>query len=154
MSTVAVTAKTFQYAASVDRAGRMSADDGALVEVPADWTPEHLLLAGLIRCSLTSLRYHARRLGIDDLVASGSTSGEVTKREEDGRYAFVEIEVGFEVELDPPPSREGIAELLAKAERDCFVGASLTSPPRYRWTVNGEEVRAPPATRIGAPAGR
>ena len=31
-------------------------------------------------------------------------------------------------------------ELLAKAERDCFVGASLTTAPTYHWTVNGEEI--------------
>ena len=32
---------------------------------------------------------------------------------------------------------DALAELLAKAERDCFVGASLTAKPSYRWTVNG-----------------
>jgi hypothetical protein len=26
-------------------------------------------------------------------------------------------------------------ELLAKAERDCFIGASLTVKPTYAWTV-------------------
>jgi hypothetical protein len=34
-----------------------------------------------------------------------------------------------------------VRELLARAERDCFVGASLTVKPRYSWTVNGEELR-------------
>ena len=54
------------------------------------------------------------------------------------RYAFVRIKVEVDVTLEPkPPS---FRELLAKAERDCFVGASLTAKPRYRWTVNGEEV--------------
>ena len=43
-------------------------------------------------------------------------------------------------ELEPPLSSAELGELLAAAERDCFVGASLTSPPRYRWTVNGEDV--------------
>jgi len=32
-------------------------------------------------------------------------------------------------------------ELLARAQRDCFVGASLTARPRYEWRVNGELVR-------------
>ena len=138
MRRVAVTAKTFDYRAAVDRAGRLSAESDRAEEVPAGWKPEHLLLAGLVRCSLTSLRYHARRTGIDDLVASGSASGRVTKRESDERYAFVEIDCALEVELDPAPPRAELVELLAKAERDCFVGASLTAPPRYRWTVNGE----------------
>jgi uncharacterized OsmC-like protein len=142
VTSVAATAKTFEYAAAVDRAGRISADDGAATEVPADWKPEHLVLAGLVRCTLTSLRYHAGRVGIDDLIGSGAASGRVTNREEDGRYAFVEIECSFEVELDPGPPPGEIVELLAKAERDCFVGASLTTSPRYSWTVNGEDVSA------------
>ena len=43
--------------------------------------------------------------------------------------------------------RPGLARLerlalLEKAERDCFVGASLTARPRYTWLVNGREVAA------------
>ncbi len=63
----------------------------------------------------------------------------MTRREEDGRYAFVEIGIHADVTLTPAPAN--VRELLAKAERDCFVGASLTVEPRYSWTVNGEEVR-------------
>ena len=48
------------------------------------------------------------------------------------------VKVDLDVTLDPPPGN--VRELLSKAERDCFVGASLTARPRYRWTVNGEEV--------------
>ena len=35
-----------------------------------------------------------------------------------------------------------LAELIAKAERDCFISASLTTKPRYRWTVNGRTTGA------------
>ena len=44
-------------------------------------------------------------------------------REDDGRFAFVEIEVRLDVELTPAPA--DLEALLAKAERDCFIGASL-----------------------------
>ena len=135
-----MTAKSFTYATALDRAGRVSVDDGPPADVPADWKPEHLVLAGLIRCTLASLRYHARRLGIDDVAARASARGRVTKRDEDERYAFVEIECDFDVELERPLLPAQLADLLARAERDCFVGASLTTSPRYRWTVNGEDV--------------
>ncbi len=102
-----------------------------------EWTPEHLVLAGLARCTLTSLRYHARRTDIE-IRGSAGASGEVTQRDTDGRYAFVRIKVELDVTLDPTPAN--LRELLSKAERDCFVGASLTAKPRYRWTVNGEDV--------------
>jgi organic hydroperoxide reductase OsmC/OhrA len=98
------------------------------------------VLAGLGRCSLTSLEFHAKRRNI---AVSGSAlaEGTVTKRDEDGRYAFVEVDVRLDVELDPLPEEEGAAELVELAERDCFIGASLTAPPRYVWHVNGREVR-------------
>jgi hypothetical protein len=64
----------------------------------------------------------------------------VTKRDEDGRYAFVEVACRLDVELEPLPDRETVEELVALAERDCFIGASLTAPPRYEWRVNGQNV--------------
>ena len=55
----------------------------------------------------------------------------MTKRESDGRYAFVDITVEIDLEIEPRPA--DLDDLLAKAERDCFVGASLTPKPRYVW---------------------
>jgi organic hydroperoxide reductase OsmC/OhrA len=135
---VVVRAKSFSYAVSVDRDWTATSDRGGS-PIPEEeaWTPEHLLLAGLARCTLTSLRYHAGRDGID-VTGGADASGEVTVRDTDSRYAFVRIEVDLDVLLEPtPPS---VRELVAKAERDCFVGASLTATPTYRWTVNGEEL--------------
>ena len=128
------TVKEFRYAVAQDRAGRVSADGESELELAAAWTPEHLVLAGLVRCTLESLRYHARRAGLD-FVARAAGSGRVTKREDDGRYAFVELTVDLDLELEPEPDE--LEALLAKAERDCFVGASLTTEPAYRWRVNG-----------------
>jgi hypothetical protein len=53
-------------------------------------------------------------------------------------FAFVEIDVDLDLELEPLPRPEELQELLALAERDCFVGASLRPHPTYRWRVNGE----------------
>jgi uncharacterized OsmC-like protein len=129
-------AKEFRYAIGLDRTGRVTADGRSPVDLEAPWKPEHLVLAGLVRCTLQSLRFHAEPLGIDFL-ANGSASGMITRRPDDGRYAFVEIDVELDLELHPPPPEGELAALLAKAERDCFVGASLKPSPRYRWSVNG-----------------
>jgi organic hydroperoxide reductase OsmC/OhrA len=136
---VAVKAKVFTYDVEVVRGGRVTAGGEAPLDLDPAWTPEHLLLAGLVRCSLQSLRYHARRAGLD-VVGSGSAHAVVTKREDDGRYALVEAECTLEAELDPPPPLDEMRALLAKAERDCFVSASLSIEPGYRWTINGEDV--------------
>ena len=130
-----VRAKVFEYSIGLDPAGAFRIDDTAMPKLTDTWTPEHLVLAGLVRCSLTSLGYHARREGITLAASSGSASGRITKRAEDGRYAFVEIDCELDVTLEPAP--DDMEELLAKGERDCFIGASLTVKPRYRWRVNG-----------------
>jgi organic hydroperoxide reductase OsmC/OhrA len=83
---------------------------------------------------LTSLRYHCRRADIS-LSSRASVRGTVTRREEDGRFAFVDIAVEADVSFEPKPDGTAVAELLMKAERDCFVGASLTARPRYQWRV-------------------
>ena len=130
-------AKTFDFAVSLDESWNAASERGGPVLTGDDkrvWTPEHLLLASLARCSLGSLRYHCRRAGIEE-VSSASAHGTVARRESDGRFAFVEITVEAHVSLSPRPDEAAVAELLAKAERDCFVGASLTVPPTYEWRV-------------------
>ncbi len=124
--------KRFEYRASLDRDGTAHAETGAPLELSADWTPEHLVLAGLVACSIKSLKYHARRAQIH-VAAGGSAHATVAQRDEDGRFAMVEVDIRIEAQLDPAP--ESLDELLAKAERDCFVGASLTVTPRYEWIV-------------------
>lgn len=133
-------AKRFEYGATLDAEGRLRADGEDALEPGAAWTPEHLVLAGLMRCTLKSLDFHAKRASIATRGSAGAEAV-VTKREDDGRYAFVEIECGLDVQLEPPPEDERLTELLDLAERDCFVGASLTAKPRYEWRVNGEVVQ-------------
>jgi uncharacterized OsmC-like protein len=126
-------AKRFEHGVALLRDGRFSAE-GVLLDVGQGWTPEHLVLAGLLDCSLTSLRYHALRYGIA-VGAEGSARGLITKRDTDGRYGFVDILCRFEISLDPKPEQSEIDALLAKAERDCFIGASLRPAPTYVWEV-------------------
>jgi organic hydroperoxide reductase OsmC/OhrA len=131
-------ARVFDYGITLDRDGAARSDEGGSpLPREEEWSPEHLLLAALARCLLTSLAYHAQR---DGLTAEGGAAarGSVTRRESDGRYAFVEIDTELDVTLDPQPA--DMRELLARAERDCFVSASLNVTPSYAWTVNGVEV--------------
>jgi organic hydroperoxide reductase OsmC/OhrA len=138
---VSVRARVFEYGISLDRDWIATSDRGG-PPLPSDedvWTPEHLLLAGLVRCTLTSFRYHARRAGHEP-VTHGSGTGVVTRREEDERFALVEARVGLDVTFDTLPPPDEVSALIAKGERDCFVGASLTVKPDYHWTVNGEDL--------------
>ena len=73
--------------------------------------------------SLTSFRYHARRAGHEP-VSSAAAHGVVTRREEDGRFAFVEIRVDLDVTLDPAGAGRDSRADRRKAS------ATASSPPR------------------------
>jgi organic hydroperoxide reductase OsmC/OhrA len=122
----------FDYAVGVDVNGLISLPGHSPIDLPEEWTPDHLLLAALVKCSIESLCYHAKRAG-HEVRAGGSAAGKVTRRESDGRFAFVEIDCRIDAVLSPPAPNPG--ELFADAERDCFVGATLTVKPRYQWRV-------------------
>jgi organic hydroperoxide reductase OsmC/OhrA len=139
MRAVTVRARELRYAVDLTAAG-LTEESGVALDVPAEWSPEHLLLAALVRCSLKSLKYHARRTEVDIRSASGSGRTLVTKRESDARYAMVETEVELAVEIEPGQEPDALTDLLALAERDCFVGSSLTATPSYRWVVNGRTI--------------
>lgn len=137
---MAVKAKELRFAVDLAPNGALTEDEGVRLELPAEWKPEHLLLAALVRCSLKSLHFHAARKGSNVRAASGSARALVTKRETDDRYAVVESSLELAVEIEPDASGDELAELLALAERDCFIGSSLTTAPSYRWIVNGRTV--------------
>jgi organic hydroperoxide reductase OsmC/OhrA len=133
--------RVLEFEVSVDRTGdARSALGGGPLPREDEWWAEHLVLAGLLRCTMTSLDYSARRSGLTS-AASGEAHGTVTKREDDGLYAFVAIETRLDVELSPGLEPAATRELLDKAERGCFVSNSLTARPRHHWIVNGQEVR-------------
>jgi len=126
-------AKVLEYAVDVDGAGRMTIPGGGQLVPPEGWSADHLLLAALVRCSIDSLTYHARRSG-HEVAASGEAQGTVTKSGEDGRYRFVEIAVRIDAQLKPRSA--DVDQLVVKAARDCFVGASLELEPEYEWRVS------------------
>src|ERR1700760_1476237 len=130
---MAVAAKTLEDAVELDEGGHFTVPGGGQFVTPEGWSDEHLLLAALVRCSIESFAYHARRAG-HTVTGTGSAHGTVTKTEDDGRYRFVAITARLDVQLTPRAVDP--APLVTKAERDCFVGASLTVTPEYEWHVS------------------
>ena len=133
-------ARELRYAVDLTADGELRDENGVVLDVPTEWSPEHLLLAALVRCSLKSLGFHAGRKGVEVRSASGSSRTLVTQRQTDDRYALVETEAELAVEFVPEPEPDALSALLALAERDCFVGSSLTAKPSYRWVVNGRSI--------------
>ena len=126
-------AKVLEYAVEVDRGGRMTIPGGAQIEPGEGWSPDHLLLAALVRCSIDSFTYHARRAG-HDVAGSGSSAGEDHEARLRRPLRVRRDQVAIDIQLDPRTNEPD--DLIAKAERDCFVGASLTLKPEYAWRVS------------------
>ncbi len=123
-----------QFAVAVERDGLATAGEEAPIELHGAWTPEHLVLLALARCSLASLRHHAGRLSLE-VAAEAEASGTIGKRE-DGSWGFLEIDCRLTANVTPAPDAESLPLLVARAERGCFVGGSLQPKPRYTWSIN------------------
>jgi uncharacterized OsmC-like protein len=128
-----------EYRIELSRAGSLVTDRGHSLDVPPAWTPEHLVLAALARCTILALEYHARRESLSAGIAA-SAYGEVDMREDES-WGFTRLDCALDVSFDPLPSPDDLERLLDRAEHGCFVGASLTPKPAYRWRVNGMDVR-------------
>lgn len=135
---MAIRAKHFEYWINLGEDGSLSAE-GEPMPLGEDTTAEHLLLAGLARCSISSLAYFARQRNLE-AKASAHASGTVTRREQDDRYAFTEIECQMDVQLSEDLDAESLRTLVQSAEWGCFVGASLQPAPTYKWRVNGTDL--------------
>ena len=133
-----VRAKHFEYSISLDRDGEVAAEGCPPIDLGDEWHAEHLVLAGLARCSISSFVYFARQ-GNVDASAEATAIGRVTRRQDD-RYGFVEIECHVDAQLDPEPAADDLRRILQSAEWGCFVGASLRPAPKYQWRVNGRAV--------------
>ena len=130
---MALAAKTLEYAVELDEGGHFTVPGGGQFVTPEGWSADHLLLAALVRCSMDSFAYHARRAG-HAVTASGSAQGTIKKSGDDNRYRFVSIAVRIDAQLQPRTNEPD--DLIAKGERDCFVGASLALKPEYEWHVS------------------
>jgi organic hydroperoxide reductase OsmC/OhrA len=130
---VTVKTKEFRYAVDLREGGAVRTEDGTPLGDGPEWTPEHLVLAALLRCSVASLRHHALRAQIEVTRATGNAAALFTLRESDGRFAMTKVELALDVELEPELGQDELGHLLQKAERDCFIGASLAVKPTYRW---------------------
>jgi organic hydroperoxide reductase OsmC/OhrA len=134
---VAIRAKHFEYWISLDEDGSLLAE-GEPVDL-REVSAEHLLLAALARCSISSLEYFAKQRDVA-VTATAYAAGTITLRSEEDRYGFTNIDCRMEVELEGELDDDQLRKLIESAEWGCFVGASLDPAPRYKWRVNGRDL--------------
>jgi organic hydroperoxide reductase OsmC/OhrA len=107
------------------------------------WSPEDLLVSSTASCYALTLVAIAERWDIPLRALCVRGRGHVEKRE-DGKFAFLAIELGVKAETDPEHVA-AVAEAAARAKEHCLVSIALDAPVH----VDVEVVAAEP---IGAVA--
>ena len=107
------------------------------------WSPEDLLVAATASCFAVTLTAVAEAYGLPLRELDVHGVGYVRRRE-NGRFAFVEIELG--VELETEPGYEKDARLaVERSEHLCLIAGALEVPVRVELVL-----RTPSPAPVGA----
>jgi len=90
---------------------------------PGLWTPEHLLVASVSTCFVSTFRAVAEASKVEFDGVEIETEGMIEKLE--GGFRFTKITLRPQVLIHDEKDRERVGRLLEKAERVCLVSRSL-----------------------------
>jgi peroxiredoxin-like protein len=90
---------------------------------PGLWTPEHLLVASVSTCFVSTFRAVAEASKFEFDGVEVETEGVIEKLE--GGFRFTKITLKPQVTIHDEKDRERVGRLLEKAERVCLVSRSL-----------------------------
>ena len=106
------------------------------------WTPEHLLVAAVTSCFITTLHALAELSNFEYLALEVESRGVIGKA--DGGWRFTEMAIWPTLTIFREEDRERACRLLEKTERSCLVARSLALTVSMAPLVRlAEEVLAP-----------
>lgn len=93
---------------------------------PGIWSPEHLFVAAVASCLMTTFRAIAEMSGLEVLEYSDSASGRLVLGE-DHLYSITEITLRPRLVISDPSQVVRAERLINKAERACLISRSIAS---------------------------
>lgn len=93
---------------------------------PGLWTPEHLLVAAVSTCYVSTLRAVAEASKVEFHALDVAVDGSIERQE--GGFRFTRIVLRPIVTVQKEQDRERMGRLLEKAERVCLITRSLDCP--------------------------
>jgi peroxiredoxin-like protein len=90
------------------------------------WSPEHLLVAAVASCLMTTFHSIAATSGVDVLEYTDHSSGHL-QRAENGLYSIDTIVLRPELLVSAESNVDRALRLLEKAEAVCLIGRSIKS---------------------------
>lgn len=120
---------------------------------PGDaWSPEHLLLAAVQSCFMSTMRSVARASKVDFVSLEIDATGTVDRHE--GVTRFTEIVLRPRLVIPEGADHERALRVLAKTEQNCLVSASLSTPIRLEPEVASVASPGPNRDRVAAQGGK
>lgn len=94
------------------------------------WSPEHLLVAAVDSCLMTTFLAVAENSGLEFLRFESKATGKLEKME--GKYLISEIELAPLLQIKNEAQREKALRVLEKSEAACLVSNSIRSRILFR----------------------
>lgn len=93
--------------------------------VPGIWSPEHLLVAAVDSCLMTTFLAVAENSGLEFVHFESKASGKLEKV--DGKYLITEIELCPTLQIKSEAQRQKALKVLEKSEAACLISNSIKS---------------------------
>lgn len=90
------------------------------------WSPEHLFVASVAACLMTTFRSIAANSGVEVLEYGDDSIGHL-RRGDDGLYSMARVTLRPTVVISADSNPERARRLLEKAEKVCLIGRSIVS---------------------------
>ena len=91
--------------------------------VPNTWSPEHLYVASINTCLMTTFLAIAENSKLEFITFSSESKGKLEKV--DGKYIMSEIELIPEIKVKSERDKERAERIIAKAEEHCLISNSV-----------------------------
>jgi len=127
--------KTGMLSATVDGLPEMVVASPPQFGGPAHvWSPEHLFVASIAACLMTTFRSMAANSGMEVVDYFDRSTGHLT-RADDGLYSISKVTLRPTVVISDDSRVERAVRLLEKAEEVCLIGRSVRSETTLEPTV-------------------
>lgn len=127
--------KTGMLSAAVDGLPEMMVASPPEFGGPAHvWSPEHLFVASIAACLMTTFRSMAANSGIEVVDYTDRSTGHLT-RADNGLYSISRVTLRPTVVVSEESRVERAVRLLEKAEEVCLIGRSVRSETTLEPTV-------------------
>ncbi|HVY74822.1 MAG TPA: OsmC family protein [Puia sp.] len=98
--------------------------------IPGIWSPEHLLVAAVDSCLMTTFLAIAENSGLEFVSFESKATGKLEKI--DGKYLISEIELSPRLQIKNEAYREKALRVLEKSEAACLISNSVKSRIVFR----------------------